>query len=334
MGKNVTMKDIATVLGVSTVTVSKALSDKEGVSEEVRDKIKEKASEMGYRFNSLAKSMKEGINYNIGIIVAERFIKENGYYSSLYQTVVKKLTAINYSGILEIISNEDEVDLAVPNMIMNNKVDGIIILGQMNQDYINIVDESKIPYIFLDFHNDQSNIGVIIGDNVHGSYLLTNYLIAMGHKEIGFIGDIFATSSILDRYLGYYKALIQNGITLRKDWIIKDRDEQGKICDFELPDEMPTAFVCNCDEIGYMLVMKLKKSGYAVPDDISVVGFDNYIYATLSSPQLTTYGIDLDVMAEEAVDAIVRIVKNNNIILGRKVISGNLYIRDSVKKII
>jgi LacI family transcriptional regulator len=327
------MKDIAKELDVSTVTVSKALSDKDGVSEEVREKIKEKAKEMGYRLSSSLKNIRDGIHYNIGIIVAERFIKENGYYSNLYQLLVQRLTEIDYSGILEIISDEDESYGVLPRVIQNKKVDGLIILGQMSGKYIQLIEESNIMFIFLDFHNEDSDTGVVIGDNVYGSYRLTNYLITMGHKKIGFIGDIYATSSIMDRYLGYYKSLLLNSIEQKEEWIIKDRDEKGKICDFELPKDMPTAFVCNCDEIAYILIQKLQKEGYHVPDDISVVGFDNYIYATLSTPKLTTYGVNLENMAEEAVSSILFAIKHSRSNVGRKVISGKLYVRDSVKKI-
>lgn len=77
MAKNITMKDIAIKLGVSTVTVSKALSGKEGVSNEVRELIKHTAEEMGYRYNALGKSMREGRNYNIGILIAEQFMHES-----------------------------------------------------------------------------------------------------------------------------------------------------------------------------------------------------------------------------------------------------------------
>ena len=104
MGKKITMRDIANELQVSTVTVSKALSDREGVSDEVRGRIKQKAEEMGYRYHSLAKSMKEGISYNVGVVVAERFFSDNAFYSNLYQRLVIELGKADYSCILEILS--------------------------------------------------------------------------------------------------------------------------------------------------------------------------------------------------------------------------------------
>ncbi|WP_243140829.1 LacI family DNA-binding transcriptional regulator [Candidatus Galacturonibacter soehngenii] len=333
MGKSITMRDIAKALEVSTVTVSKALSDKEGVSDEVRAKIKQKAQEMGYRYNSLAKAMKEGSSYNIGILVSEKFFSSNSFYSDLYKKIIMELTRIKYSGILEIISYEDEVELNMPNMVVNNKVDGIILMGQISTGYIEHMDEMGIPYIFLDFYDEHSQIGAIVSDNVYGSYLLTNYLISMGHTQIAFIGNITATSSILDRYLGYYKSLLFHNIEMKKEWLISDRDESGKYINIEFPEEMPTAFVCNCDQVAYHVMEQLKERGYLIPEDISIVGFDDYIYSTICSPQLTTFRVDMEAMGEIAVDAISKKIVNEEYLMGRKVVSGNLIIRESVKRI-
>jgi LacI family transcriptional regulator len=155
----------------------------------------------------------------------------------------------------------------------------------------------------------------------------------MGHRDIGFVGNIFATSSILDRYLGYYKALITNKINIKDEWIIKDRGEDGEHIEFELPDKMPSAFVCNCDSVAYLFISKLKQMGYKVPEQISVVGFDNYIFASLSSPKLTTVEVDIEMMVETAVHAVMRKIEGDNRTLGRKVINGNLVIRDSVMEL-
>lgn len=333
MGKKITMRDIASELQVSTVTVSKALSDREGVSDEVRNRIKQKAEEMGYRYHSLAKSMKEGISYNVGVVVAERFFSDNAFYSNLYQRLVIELGKADYSCILEILSYEDEKQDVLPKMISGNKIDGLIVLGQLKKHYINTLSQEDIPYIFLDFYDEHFAIDTVVSDSVYGSYILTNYLIENGHERIGFVGDVTATSSILDRYLGYYKALIQHGIPMRRDWIIKDRDENGKFIRLELPEEMPQAFVCNCDEIAYHLVERLKEEGYQVPEDISVVGFDDFIYASVCTPPLTTFRISQEMMAETAVDALARKMRDATYHAGRKVISGNIVIRDSVKHV-
>ncbi len=334
--KNVTMKDIADKLNISTVTVSKALSDKDGVSEELKNRIKKISEEMGYRYNTLAKSMKEGKSYNVGIIVADRFIRDDGdaFYLKMYQSVVKSLSQSGYYGIMEIISSEQEKDIVMPNIIQNNKVDGIIILGQMSYEYVSSINIMGIPLIFLDFYDELLEVDSVVSDSFYGSYILTNHLIAQGHKDIAFVGNILSTSSILDRYLGYYKSLLSNGINLKEEWIITDRSEDGTYIDIEFPDKMPTAFVCNNDAVAYLLINKLKKKGYKIPDDISVVGFDNYIFATLSTPKLTTVEVDIALMSGEAVKAIIGKINNDGYRVGRLVINGKLIIRDSVKNLL
>jgi LacI family transcriptional regulator len=331
MGKNITMKDVADRLGVSTVTVSKALSDKEGVSEVLRESIKQMAREMGYRYNTLGRSMKEGRNYNIGILIAEHFMSENAFYSKMYQTINRDLLSCNYFGIMELISEEAEKEGRIPQLLQNNKVDGIIMLGQMKRGYIQMIADSGIPFIFLDFTDEHFKVDTIVSDSFHGSYEITCHLIEQGHTRIGFIGNISATTSIMDRYLGYYKALLENGLELRSDWVIADRDGHGKFCPILLPNEKPTAFVCNCDEVAYAFILQLKKAGFSVPDQMSVVGYDNYIYATLSEPAITTVEVNIEAMSEAAVSSILKRIKKPDSEYGRKVISGRIIYRDSVK---
>ncbi|HHT88231.1 MAG TPA: LacI family transcriptional regulator [Clostridiales bacterium] len=334
MAKNITMKDIAIKLGVSTVTVSKALSGKEGVSNEVRELIKHTAEEMGYRYNALGKSMREGRNYNIGILIAEQFMHESAFYSKMYQALIKEMMKFDYFGILEIISGHDERKLVMPHILKKNKVDGIILLGQMHRDYIRMIDNTNIPYIFLDFVDDTFNVDTIISDNVYGAYEITKYLISHGHSKIGFVGNQLATTSITDRYIGFYKALLENKLEIKEEWIINDRDEYGNFIDLRLPKELPTAFVCNCDKIAYELILLLKKKGIRVPNDVSVVGYDNYIYATLSDPQITTVEVNVEAMSEMAVASIIRRCINPAIESSRKIISGKIIVRNSVSNLI
>lgn len=333
MAKQVTMKDIANALHISTVSVSKALSGKEGVSLEVRERIKITAEEMGYRYNAAAKSAEYDRNYNVGIIIAKRFLEDDtAFYSKLHSNIIMNLGNKNCFGMMEVIFKEDEEACTLPAMIANKKVDGIIVLGQLKKDYIHMIKEQHIPVTFLDFYDESVTVDSIVSDNVYGSYLLTNYLVENGHTEIGFIGDIFATSSILDRYLGFYKALLQNGLELKEEWILNDRDENGTLHAVSFPKKMPSAFVCNCDEVAYRVVEQLKSEGFRVPEDVSIVGFDDYIYATLSNPALTTFAIDVQCMTETAVKSILRGISGNNLSPGRKVISGKIVVRDSVRK--
>ncbi|GAE32324.1 substrate-binding domain-containing protein [Alkalihalobacillus hemicellulosilyticus] len=332
MKSNITMRDIAERIGVSSVTVSKALNDKEGVSDELKAKIKALAIEMGYRFNAVAKSMKEGLSYNIGIIIPERFSGGN-FYLKFYQHITTMLEQYSYYGILQVLSAEDERNLQLPRTYYESKVDGFIILGQISSKYIDLLTDNNIPKVFLDFYTDHSDIDSIITDNFYGVYELTNYLVKEGHKDIAFVGNIHSTSSIQDRFLGYYKSLLEHNLSLNEGYIINDRDEKGTYIDLEIPNPLPSAFVCNCDQVGYNLMNKLRSMGYSVPEDCSVVGFDNDIYSTLTEPQLTTVEVNIEEMSKVAVEFIIEKIKNEHKNSGRVLIKGTIIHRDSVKKI-
>lgn len=332
MKKNITMKDIADKLSVSSVTVSKALNDKDGVSDELKQKIKDLANEMGYRINTLAKAMKEGYSYNIGVVIPERFTGgAQSFYLNFYQSVSKMLEHHNYYGVLQLLSKQDEKDLVLPKIYHENRVDGLIVLGQVSRSYVKALQEMVIPVVFLDFYDEHLDMDSVITDNFYGSYRATNYLMNSGHREIGFVGDIYATSSIQDRFLGYYKSLLEHGMALKEEFIIKDRDENGTYIDLEFPEHLPTAFVCNCDQVAYEVIEKLKSMNYNVPEDVSVVGFDNDIYATISSPQITTVEVDTEEMAATAVEYLLEKIKDSEKEYGRVSIKGKIIYRESVK---
>jgi len=330
----VTMQDIAKKLGVSKVTVSKALNDKEGVSESLKQNIKELAKEMGYRFNASAQAIKSGFSKNIGVIVAERFTGDyRSFYLVFYQHIVKVLDQYQYSAIFHILTDENEQNLEMPRSYQDCKIDGIIVLGQLSKNYIDTLYKSDVPVVFLDFYDEHNNIDSVISDNFYGAYEITNHLVKQNHKEIAFVGSIHATSSIQDRYLGYLKSMLEHNIEVPKTYIIEDRDKKGKFIDIILPENLPTAFVCNCDRVAYYLIQKLKKKGIKVPDDISVVGFDNDIFSTLSEPSITTVDVNMQEMASTAVSILIDKIEHGNKVYGRIQVKGSIVFRNSVKKI-
>jgi len=332
MNKQTKMKDIAEVLGISTVTVSKALSGKDGVSDAVRKKIKDKARELGYLYNPNGKTVRSDLTYNIGIIVAERFFDGNSFYTDLYKNILMELSKTNYSAIMEIIADTDERECIPPGIITNSKIDGIILLGQIDRNYWQIFEKNNIPFVLLDFYDEVEDLTSIVSDNAYGTYLLTNHLISKGHTDIAFVGSIKATSSILDRYMGYLKSLICHGIEVRKDYLIEDRDEKGNYINFVFPKKMPTAFVCNNDEVAYHLVNHLKHLNINVPKDVSVVGFDDYIFALICNPKLTTFKVDMNVMGELAVRSVIDAIEKPAYTHSRKVVSGKMVLRESVSE--
>ena len=337
MAKLVKLADIAEKMNVSTVTVSKALSNQKGVGEDLRKQIKEMAAQMGYVSPSAARMQEVKKSYNIGVIVSQKYFNQmQSFYWLMYQELATKATAKNSFTMLEVIQEDDENTNVTPKLLDGDRINGLIIIGKMKQDYLDAIKEkTKVPVVYLDFYtNDETD--AVINDNYFGMYRLTQYLLDMGHKKIGYVGTLFATDSITDRYFGYAKALLENGIEAKKDWVINDRYvDSGTIADYKmtLPKDMPTAFACNCDVTALELINVLEEKGYKVPEDISVVGFDNYAFQNPNAVNLTTYAVDVKEMARRAIKIIIRKMAGEYYNKGVSIVEGRVIIGDSVKKI-
>ena len=156
MAKAVKLADIAEQVGVSTVTVSKALSGQKGVSEEMREKIKNLAEELGYRSPSETKRQSAEKQYNIGVLIQEVYLdKYDSFYWKMYQEVNKRAVSRGCFTLLESISRESVLENQMPLLLQEKKVDGLIILGDMTKPYIEqIEEEGGVPVVCLDFYND------------------------------------------------------------------------------------------------------------------------------------------------------------------------------------
>lgn len=338
MVKSVKLADIAAELDVSIVTVSKALSGQKGVSEELRKKIKELADEMGYvPLHSAQKNKTK--SYTIGLISLEHyFAKFASFYWKMYQEVTTKAVKKSCFTMLEVVSAADEAALEPPKLLQEERVDGIIIIGKPKKEYLKMLYQYKrVPMVFLDFYDDEQICDSVISSSYIGSYQMTNYLIEKGHKRIGYVGTLMYTESITDRYFGYCKALMESNIEIRKEWVIPDRDMQKGIIGmeyvFELPHDMPTAFVCNNDITAYALIQTLEKAGYRVPEDISVVGYDDYLYPEYGDSRITTYAVDMGEMSKIAIKSLIK--KIENIVYDERIhtVPGRIIVRDTVKAV-
>lgn len=342
MAKEVTLADIGRQVGVSTVTVSKALSGQKGVSDEVRQQIVDTAKSLGYEKKSrVRRERAETGSFNIGVLIADRYMgKYSSFYVKMFQEVAACAVNRGSFAFMEPVSDSDESDIVMPALVQEEKADGIIVIGKLDDSYLSQLRiQSGVPVIYLDFSTMESGAEAVISDSFYGSYFMTNYLFDHGHRKIGFVGTINATESITDRFLGYMKSLMEHDRTTKDAVVLEDRDrETGEIDEdrfFDLPAkrDMPTAFVCNCDITASTLIHKLRANGYRVPDDISVVGYDNYIYPGLCDIAITTYEVDVRSMAQKAVHMMLHKLEGRPYHGGVQIVEGRIIEKDSVKTI-
>ncbi len=333
--KEVRLEEIATELGVSVVTVSNALNGRKGVSNKLRTKILETAEKMGYE---LAESKDDGTKIKrIGVVVAERYMVEvQSFYMEIYRNIVNVADGKQCLTILEVVNVQKEKLLDKKNSFLEFNIDGIIVIGKLEAEYINWMKKTcKVPFVCIDFYNTDKLFDYFVVDGYMGTFLLTEKLIKLGHSDIAFIGTPRANSSIMDRYMGYLRALTSYGIKEDKNKVIFDRSENGLegVVDFSLPEQLPTAFVCNCDLVALKLIEKLEKNGLNVPNDISVVGFDNYCYKKIEGVEVTTYDYDAKALAQASVSTLIRRIENGSEPKGMQMIKGKIIEGNTVKEI-
>ncbi len=328
--KQITLVDIANVCGTSKVTVSKALAGKGGVSDELRKKIFEVAEEMGY-----VPIKSAAVAETIGVLIPEKFINPNGsFYWALYNSLVQRLKEENISCIQENLTLEEEDTLKMPRFLTGMKINAVISLGQLSQEYVEKLSESAEHLVLLDYYVPDIDADCIVTNGFLGGYKLTCHLISKGHTKIGFVGTRLATTSIFDRYMGYMKAMLEHNLPINDEWIIDDRSPKNELFEtISFPSALPTAFVCNCDETAFKVIRDLKQSGVCVPEDVSVVGYDNYLISEISDPPITTINVDSKEMAELAVTSLLERIKNPKLPTRTMVLSGKLVVKGSVKEI-
>ena len=322
-----TMQDIATKLNISRMTVSKAFKGSNDISSETCDKIFKVAKELNYDYKTLSHS-------NVLVLANSMFLElDEQFYTKVYKKLIQESTNKNISLTMNAITKDMEKKLQIPSVIENNIIDGLIILGELSKEYLENLIRINLPMIFIDFYNNSFEYDSIITNNYLYSYEITSHLILNGHKKIGFVGNIKSTSSVQDRYLGYYKALLENDIILDNKQIIPDRDSQGLLKSFNLPDNLATAYVCNNDYTAYNLIEYLEKKGYNVPDDISIVGFDDVLDVEAKSCSLTTVRVNIDDMVQLGIRRIIQNIAKKDMVHKTYVVNSTIVLRDTVKKL-
>ena len=319
--KKINQKDIAKVLGISNVSVSNALAGKKGVSEEMRQRILETARKMGYDISRSEKKTEER-SVTLGIISSQRYMSEGtSFYWEMYQNTINAASGRNVLTMLEMLDESGEKD-GSSALLSKSEIDGFILIGRMGDafmerslkiqnshagsDSFHRLPDRKKPVVLLDFYHEGYPCDAVLSNNYMGAYRITKYLTDRGHKEIGFVGTGRTSSNIMERYYGFCRCMLEQNLPIRQEWLLEDRDLETETPRIVLPPELPTAFVCGSDYTAGILYNELLARGLRVPEDISVIGYDDYLYGNSFSEKLTSYHVDMAEMAKEAVRLILR----------------------------
>ena len=186
----------------------------------------------------------------------------------------------------------------------------------------------------VDYYDIYEDLDYIVTDGFGGMTRMTELLLEEGYRDLMFVGTPTATKNITDRYLGYCKALEKAGITDAQERILPDRDFQNGDyhIHIELPEKLPEAFVCNCDKTAGILIEKLLKRGVRVPEDVSIVGFDNYKAQLAGDRKLTTFENDERAIAQISMNTLLRRIESGHRAQGVRIVGGRIVEGNTVKK--
>ena len=311
--KKITLKDIAKATGFTVNTVSRALNDKEDISDATKKLIRETANSIGYIGNLAAGSLRTGSTKTIAIILGDI---SNPVFAILVKEMEKILRDNGYSAL---ILNTDETYILEERAIisaLSKNVDGIIICPTQKDDKdLKMLADNEIPFVLFGRRFDNSEYNYVIADDKKGGYLATKHLIDKGHKRIlSLIGPQYVSSS-RERLDGYRKALIESNIEPEVELVREISITTGS-CNEVLKRIIKenikfTAISVFSDLLAWEAIYTLNELGFRVPEDIAVVGFDNIQEHIFSPLMLTSVNSSKSEMARKTVTALLNIINNN-----------------------
>lgn len=327
------MQDIAKALNISRNSVSRALSGKPGVSEETRKLVIETAKKLGYDYKERKPATEQKVQ-SIGLVASDYTLSQPIFFGEIFLSLQNEVRKREMNLLIESVSPEAAKKMVLPSFVRERSVQGIIMLSHITTEYINKIIASGIPTILIDHHHPHIEADSILTNNRFGAYLAVEYLIEHHHKKIGFVGDIYRSPSYEERLLGYLKVHEDYKLPVHDKFILKDTpDDEERIKQFiESLDEMPTAWFCANDRLGYIVNQVLQAKGFRIPEDMSIVSFDNGQFSQLASPKITSMDIKLDYYAEKGIDLLLWRINNPKAPIQEVVISPTLALGNSVSR--
>lgn len=332
-----TLKDIARKAGVNVSTVSRALNGSNQINEETRRIIKNLAVEMNYIRDISAKVMAGKRSKSIGVIVPEM---GSNYFAQILNSIEAELKDNGYSLIVGMTHHDYRNETHYLKIFSIRKVDGIILTGSMYKDIekylLNIKDNHNIPMVLMQPDIDFPDYDCIMIDDMTGFNAAVKLLADQGHKDIGFIADEVSSKMRLHVFKA---ALAQNGLKLNDRFIKvgKEMFEQGgylQMREMLKQKELPTAIVAAYDYIAIGALKAMNENGLKVPDNISIVSYDNIRESAFLVPSLTTISPPIKEMAKIGVKLLIDKIENKeNKVIQHISLKPELVIRDTTRKI-
>lgn len=331
-----TIKEFAKLAQVSQSTVSKALNDRPDVSPETKSKIIELAKKYNFVPNAFGKGLKKQVTENIGVIFCreQQPLSGNPFYSRVLEGIEAELELKKFNLILQLIPESEQNGL--PKMVRQQQVDGLILVGIFKEQFVSAILNNNIPVVMVDPKFSVDDCCQILIDNEQGAYMATKYLMERGHRRIGFISGDLERMSFWQRLQGYKRALQEIGITVDQRLIQTGGLEQGyeHVRRLLLLKDRPTAIFAANDINAIHGYKAIQEFNLKIPDDISVIGFDDIDLAKYAIPSLTTIRVYKEELGSIGVRILLQLIKGEITTPMKTVLPTKLIERDSVTQLI
>lgn len=331
---SITVKDVAKKAGVATSTVSRVINDHPSISEETKKKVRAIMDEMGYIPNLTARNLGKQISNAIGIILPPLDSKErlgNPFYLETIETINEEARKAGMTVAIATALDFDTLLSNVEQMHRQKQVDGFILTYSDNHDpIINYLMKEKVPFTLIGQpYIHEEKITYVDNDNQLLGKQATEYLMQHGHQNILFVTNTTQENVYFERYFGYQKALMLANLPVHPAVTFQGPEDY---VNFEqlLKDKKPTALVVIDDLFAMRIIQLLNLYHYQVPEDLSVISFNNSIFATLVHPYLTSIDVDVADLGKMATQSLIEKLNDNEQTSARMVVPHQLIQRETV----
>lgn len=328
------IKDVAREAGVSIATVSRVLNDIDVVNEDTKKKVLDAIKKLGYRPNIVARSLKTQRTKTIGILVPDI---SSGFYPEIVRGAEDVANIYDYNVILCNSDFDYDKEKDYLRVLKEKMVDGVIYMSSsLEEETLDIINELNLKTVLAESKDREGRLPSVIIDNVKATYDATKSLIDKGLKSIAFVGvNKGAINAWGDRHIGYEKALQEHGLKADKDLEffkdLKVTSGYRAVEKFLKSDKKFDGVVCSSDEIAVGVINALRENGIKVPEDVSVIGFNDNVVASYFYPKITTVKQPSYDMGSVAMRMLIKMLNNKPIEQEQYVLDYKIISRESTK---
>ncbi len=336
-----TLKDVAKKAGVAPSTVSRVINDSSRISEETKFKVRKIMDEMGYHPNINARNLVKQRSHNLGLVIP--YSTEEAFADLFYSEILRGIGVLAHSKRFNLLlltsDGEEEEKQTVLNAVRGKQIDGVLLLRAKKKD--ELIDElAKInfPFVIVGRPEAEDKYYWVNNDNIAASERVVDYLIENGHQNIAMIVGDENYIMNKDRLQGYKNSFKKNNLEIKQELIVKSKKidyHSIYLLSQKMIKEHPeiTAFYGMSDTTAYTIMQAMNDLQIKIPEDISIVGFNNNPMSKFVSPPLTTVDINIYLLGNKATELLIGVINGQIEKFQHTIVPTNIIERDSCKNL-